>query len=497
MQCDSFAHYELQTILSETDYTKRATKIICTIGPACWDVSTLVQLIDAGMSVARLNFSHGDHKVHGETVAKLREAFKQRKEKPVAIALDTKGPEIRTGLNQEHKQIILKKGQKLEITTDYTFEGTSECIACSYQSLCKTVHIGSQILIADGTVVTIVDEIKEFSVIVTVQNEASFGEKKNMSLPGAIIDLPTVTEKEEEDLVKFGLKHNIDIIFLSFTRKAQDIEDVRDILGPRGSGIKIIAKIENQEGMQNYDEILKSADGIMVARGDLGMEIPPQKVFQAQKWMIKRALDVGKPVITATQMMESIITNPRPTRAEASDVANAVLDGTDCVMLSGETANGAFPVIAVETMGRICCEAEKCVDHEKTYWNRIHDRGQLGDKEALAASAVQMSFETKAHVIICFTLTGEIARLVAKYRPRAPIIAISTEDKTIKGLSMTSGVTCLRVPSFQGVDTLVDYAIKSAKTRGIIKTGDKGIVLLGGSEDNPDESNILKVKKIN
>lgn len=212
--------------------------------------------------------------------------------------------------------------------------------------------------------------------------------------------------------------------------------------------------------------------------------------------MIRKALEAGKPVITATQMMESIINNPRPTRAEASDVANAVLDGTDCVMLSGETANGAFPTIAVQTMAKICSEAELCYDFEASFWSRIRYRGQLDEKEALAASAVQMSFEIKASIIVCFTLSSEIARLISKYRPRVNIVAISTEDKTIKGLSLTSGVTCLRVPSFQGVDTLVDYAIKSAKERGMCKAGERAIVLLGGGEENPDESNILKIKTI-
>lgn len=206
------------------------------------------------------------------------------------------------------------------------------------------MKVGSQVLIADGSIVTKVTEILPSGIKVEVQNDAELGERKNMSLPGAKIDLPTVTEKDEEDIVEFGLKHGIDMIALSFTRTGQDVETVRDLLGPRGEHIKIIAKIENQEGLQNYDEILKHADGIMVARGDLGMEIPPQKVFVAQKWMIRKALEAGRPVITATQMLESMIKNPRPTRAEASDVANAVLDGTDCVMLSGETANGKFPL---------------------------------------------------------------------------------------------------------------------------------------------------------
>lgn len=297
-----------------------------------------------GMTVARLNFSHGDHKMHGEIVGRLREAFKKKKSLPCAIMLDTKGPEIRTGFLKDHANIKLTKGQSLEITTDWKHEGDSTKIACSYEKINQSVKVGSQVLIADGSIVTKVTEILPSGIKVEVQNDAELGERKNMSLPGAKIDLPTVTEKDEEDIVEFGLKHGIDMIALSFTRTGQDVETVRDLLGPRGEHIKIIAKIENQEGLQNYDEILKHADGIMVARGDLGMEIPPQKVFVAQKWMIRKALEAGRPVITATQMLESMIKNPRPTRAEASDVANAVLDGTDCVMLSGETANGKFPL---------------------------------------------------------------------------------------------------------------------------------------------------------
>eukprot|EP01016_Furgasonia_blochmanni_P002737 TRINITY_DN1106_c0_g2_i3.p1 TRINITY_DN1106_c0_g2~~TRINITY_DN1106_c0_g2_i3.p1 ORF type:complete len:532 (+),score=195.95 TRINITY_DN1106_c0_g2_i3:174-1769(+) len=494
---DSIENYTLDKILGESDYTKRKTKIVCTIGPSCWAVDQLVKMLEAGMSVARLNFSHGDHKLHGETLERLREAFKLRKNLQCAVMLDTKGPEIRTGLLQGHQPIELKQGQDLEITTDYTFEGDNTKISCSYESLPKSVKVGSTILMADGTISCKVKEIREKSVVTEVLNNSKLGEKKNMNLPGVVVDLPTVTEKDEDDFVNFALKKGVDMIALSFARRAADIETVRDILGPKGSHIKIIAKIENQEGLDNFDEVLAAADGIMVARGDLGMEIPPQKVFVAQKWMIRKCNLVGKPVITATQMMESVIKNPRPTRAEASDVANAVLDGTDCVMLSGETANGDFPIQAVDTMAKICVEGENCFDYELNYRELSRKTKTttqlLTSQESMAASAVRMSLDGGFRVIICFTETGDVARVCAKYRPKCPIVAVSIDDSVIKSLCLTRGVTCLRVPSFQGVDSLVEYAIRSSKEMAFCKTGDQVIVLHGTSEENPEKSNLLKI----
>merc|ERR1719491_2920835 len=321
-------------------------------------------MLDAGMNIARLNFSHGDHKSHGMCVENLREALKQRPDKTCGIMLDTKGPEIRTGMLVDSKPIELVAGQDLIICTDYQFEGDATKIACSYKSLPETVQVGSIIFIADGSLTCEVTEIGENQVTCQVKNNCRLGERKNMNLPGAIVDLPTLTEKDEDDLCDFGLKYGVDMIAASFVRKAEDIETIRDVLGPRGAHIKIIAKIENQEGLNNYDDILAATDGIMVARGDLGMEIPPEKVFLAQKMMIRKANIVGKPVVTATQMLESMITNPRPTRAECSDVANAVLDGTDCVILSGETANGEYPTGAVKIMAETCVEAESAINNE-------------------------------------------------------------------------------------------------------------------------------------
>lgn len=317
-----------------------------------------------------------------------------------------------------------------------------------------------------------------------------------MNLPGCEVHLPTITEKDEEDIVDFALKKGVDFIALSFVRKAADVEECRDILGPKGSRIKIISKIENQEGLHNYDEIVKASDSIMVARGDLGMEIPPQKVFVAQKWMIKKANNGGKSVICATQMLESMISNPRPTRAEASDVANAVLDGADAVMLSGETAGGGYPLEAVEVMSKIAVEAETCFNYRTNFRNALDNRDisiALSKQEAMAISAVELSFAMNSPAIIVFTETGLMATLVSKYRPNAMIIAVSIEDKIIKGLSINYGTVCLKVPSFQGIDNIVKYATKSTMEMDYAKQNDSLVLLYSQNEDHPDTENIMKI----
>lgn len=299
--------------------------------------------------------------------------------------LDTKGPEIRTGMLKDHKPIELVKDQDLIISTDYTLEGDNTKIACSYNSLCTSVKVGQDVLVADGSLTCQVKEIMADSIKVTCLNGCKLGERKNMNLPGVIVDLPTLTEKDEKDLVDFGVKHNVDFVAASFVRKASDLDYIRKVLGEGGKHIKIISKIENQEGLQNYDSILEASDGIMVARGDLGMEIPPQKVFLAQKWMIEKANLAAKPVVTATQMLESMIKAPRPTRAEAGDVANAVLDGTDCVMLSGESANGDYPINAVTIMAKISVEAEL------NYQNARHQKEmiEMTKSPSLAETIIQ------------------------------------------------------------------------------------------------------------
>jgi pyruvate kinase len=304
------------------------------MGPACWDVDTLVTLIDAGMNTARLNFSHGDHAAHGSTLARVREAAAKRPEKNVAILLDTKGPEIRTGFFKETcgGKIHLKAGATVELTTDYAYKGDETKFACTYEKLPVSVAPGSTVLIADGSLVLTVIECLETSVKCRVENDQSIGERKNMNLPNVKVDLPVLQPKDIDDLQNFGVPNQVDFVAASFVQSAADVLFIRKILDtdPRGKDIKIISKIENQEGLDNFDEILAVTDGVMVARGDLGMEIPPERVFREQKMMITKCRNEGKPCVVATQMLESMINNPRPTRAECSDVANAVIDGADC-----------------------------------------------------------------------------------------------------------------------------------------------------------------------
>lgn len=330
-----------------------------------------------------------------------------------------------------------------------------------------------------------------------------------MNLPGCVVKLPTLTEKDKFDITEFALKYPVNYIALSFARSAQDIRDCRSLLGHKGSSIKIIAKIENQEGLHNYDEILSEADGIMVARGDLGMEIPAQKVFIAQKWMIKKARIQGKPIITATQMLESMIGSPLPTRAEASDVANAVLDGSDSVMLSGETAGGQFPLESLEIMSKICDEAEYASNSAQTFSELQRYMAELPyeerdklipvehrNQEALAMAAVQLSFQIATPVIIVITKCGLMARLLSKYRPDSYIVTVSLDDAAIKGLCIYFGVHCLRVPSFQGTEAIIKFAMKQSVKRGMCKAGDTVVVITGLEEEDADEESVLSLRKV-
>merc|ERR1719226_219809 len=420
------------------DTFKRKCKIICTMGPACWDVDMLVQLIDAGMNVCRLNFSHGDHEAHGATVARIRQAAALRPERPVAILLDTKGPEIRTGFFREDvgKSIDLKQGQDLKLVTDYTFKGDNTCIALTYEKLPTSVKPGNTILMADGSLSLKVKECGKDFVMTEVMNNCKLGERKNCNLPGVKVDLPVLQEKDKNDLLNFGIPQGVDFVAASFVQSAEDVKLIRQTLGLRGRSIQIISKIENEEGLKNFDAITEESDGIMVARGDLGMEIPPEKVFLAQKMMIARCNMVGKPVVTATQMLESMTGLPQPTRAEASDVANAVLDGTDCVMLSGETAAGQFPLNAVTIMRRICEEAEKVVEYESLYLtlrrNTMAKMQQVTGVESICSSAVKATIDANCPLIVALTETGHTARVIAKYRPRAAILAVSASETTVR-----------------------------------------------------------------
>jgi pyruvate kinase len=400
----------------------------------------LEELLKAGMAVARFNFSHGSHDYHQETLDNLRKAMRSTRIM-CAVMLDTKGPEIRTGfLKNPDQPVKLTTGKEVTITTDYSFKGDENTIAMSYKKLPEDVQPGSQILCADGSIVfeVLSTDPKAGTVRCKCLNNAALGERKNVNLPGVIVDLPTLTDKDEDDLLNWGVPNEIDFIAASFVRKGSDCEHIRQVLGPRGRQIKIISKVENQEGIQNFDDILDKSDAIMVARGDLGMEIPTEKIFLAQKMMIQKCNQAGKPVITATQMLESMCKNPRPTRAEATDVANAVLDGTDCVMLSGETAAGSFPVQAVQVMTRICREAEASLDYYNLF-KAIIKRAPvpMSPLESLASSAVRTAHKVHASLIIVLTRGGSTARLVAKYRPSIPVLTVAVPVLTTDSLTWT------------------------------------------------------------
>eukprot|EP01102_Stenamoeba_stenopodia_P009803 TRINITY_DN2902_c0_g1_i1.p1 TRINITY_DN2902_c0_g1~~TRINITY_DN2902_c0_g1_i1.p1 ORF type:complete len:524 (-),score=149.11 TRINITY_DN2902_c0_g1_i1:143-1714(-) len=478
-------------IYDEPD-TIRMTSIICTIGPNTQSVEALTELRKAGMNVVRMNFSHGSYEFHGKTIENTRKSQDLFKEgRPIAIALDTKGPEIRTGLMKggANFEVQMEKGKELILTTDEAFynEGNAEKIFIDYKNITKVVKPGSRVYIDDGLLCLDVVSTTDTEVKCTIVNSTKISSRKGVNLPDANVDLPAVSKKDEEDL-KWGVEQGIDMVFASFIRSAQNVKDVRNVLGEKGKHIKIISKIENHEGMRNFDEIVDESDGIMVARGDLGIEIPQEKVFVAQKMMIARCNKVGKPVIVATQMLESMTVNPRPTRAEISDVANAVLDGSDCVMLSGETAKGIYPVEAVKMMHSICLEAEAAV-HYNSFFSDIRNviTKPTSTAETIASSAVNAALEQFAAAIIVLTTSGDTARLISKYRPPCPIITVTRSAHTARISHLWRG--CFPIHYTQpespkdrwqdDVDDRINTALAEGKKFGFLASGDTVIAIQG------------------
>jgi pyruvate kinase len=472
----------------------RKTKIVCTIGPASESVEKLVELIEAGMNVARLNFSHGDYAEHSQRIKNIREAAK-RTGKTVAILLDTKGPEIRTH-NMENGAIELKEGSQVIISMDEVL-GTPEKFSVTYERLIDDVAPGAKILLDDGLIgLEVLSVNKQQREIVTkVLNSGVLKNKKGVNVPGVRVNLPGITEKDRQDIL-FGIEQGIDFIAASFVRRASDVLEIRELLEANNAlDIKIIPKIENQEGVDNIDEILEVADGLMVARGDLGVEIPAEEVPLVQKELIKKCNALGKPVITATQMLDSMQRNPRPTRAEASDVANAIFDGTDAIMLSGETAAGLYPVEAVKTMHRIALRTEQALQYRDLLAQRTKQSGTT-ITDAIGQSVAHTALNLDVAAIVTPTVSGQTARMISKYRPKAPIVAVTSNDSVSRKLALVWGVHPQVAPQVNSTDEMLDIAVEAAVKSGIVKHGDLVVITAGVPVGETGSTNLMKVHVI-
>ncbi|KAJ1561505.1 hypothetical protein HK096_004469 [Nowakowskiella sp. JEL0078] len=465
-------------------------------GPKTQSVEALGHLIESGLNVARMNFSHGSHEYHAKTIANLREYLSTSKtNKIVAILLDTKGPEIRTGKLVGGKDVKVYEGQSFTFHNDSSKLGDETQTFTTYNSLHTSVGEGDIVLVDDGLIgmrVTSVDSDTR-EVHCRVENTGLIGENKGVNLPGVSVDLPAITEKDRADIL-FGVEQGVDFIAASFIRKAADVIEIRRLI--EGTKIQIISKIESQEGLDNFDEILAVSDGIMVARGDLGVEIPVEQVARYQKMMIRKCNAAGKHVVTATQMLESMIVNPRPTRAEATDVANAVLDGSDCVMLSGETAKGDHPYGAVEMMGKICREAELDINYSELYTSiRRSVQVPISVAEAIASSAVKTSWDVHAALIIVLTQSGNTARNIAKYRPIAPVLAVTSSPQVARQCQVLRGIYPVLVDRMTGTDNLIHKAMLLGVKMGMAQRGDHIVVTSGVLEDTVGSTNIMRVLK--
>ncbi|MBF0011878.1 pyruvate kinase [Enterococcus casseliflavus] len=480
----------------------KKTKIVSTLGPASNSVEIISQLIEAGANVFRFNFSHGDHEEQLARMTMVREAVKKTG-KDVGILLDTKGAEIRTTVQNTTEAdfgragyIQFNVGDETRISMDPEHKGTKEKIAVTYPGLFEDVHVGGHILFDDGLIDMEIKEKDEATreLVVVVKNAGMLGSRKGVNAPGVSISLPGITEKDAED-IRFGLDNDIDFIAASFVRKAQDVLEIREILEEKDmTHVQIFSKIESQEGIDNIDEIIKVSDGIMVARGDMGVEIPAEEVPMVQKSIIKKCNAAGKSVITATQMLESMQQNPRPTRAEASDVANAVFDGTDATMLSGESANGDYPVEAVATMARIDVEAEKALSENSTFQINQFDKTDVTETIGLSVARAAKNLGVKT--IVAATESGYTAKMISKYRPDADILAVTFDERTKRGLMLNWGVYPTVADKPSTTDEMFELAAKQAVDLGFAKEGDLILITAGVPVGERGTTNVMKIQLI-
>ncbi|RMC50659.1 pyruvate kinase [Lactobacillus sp. ESL0225] len=475
----------------------KKTKIVSTLGPASNDVATITALAKAGANVFRFNFSHGDHAEHLSRMNMVRQVEKETG-LVLGIALDTKGAEIRT-TDQEGGKFTINTGDEIRVSMDDSQAGNKDKIHVTYEGLYDDTHVGGHVLIDDGLVDLLIKEKDDSNkeLVCEAQNTGVIGSKKGVNAPGVEIRLPGITEKDADD-IKFGLEHGINFIFASFARKAQDILDIRKLCEDAGCDyVKIYPKIESQEGINNADEILQVSDGLMVARGDMGVEIPFIDVPFVQKDLIKRANALGKPVITATQMLDSMQENPRPTRAEVSDVANAVLDGTDATMLSGESANGLYPINAVKAMAEIDERTEdELLKRNTLALQRFEEYKGSNVTEAIGESVVRTAQELGVKTIITATNSGYTARMISKYRPNANILALTFDEKIQRSLGITWGVQALLTDKPSSTDDMFEVAAKVAKEQGYVKDGDLVIIVAGVPVGDSGTTNLMKLQII-
>ena len=468
----------------------RKTKIICTLGPSTDKGDVLRDLIANGMNVARFNFSHGSYEEHGGRLAKLK-ALREELGKPVAALLDTKGPEIRL---KEFKNGVemLEAGQTFTLTTREV-EGTKEICSITYKDLPQDVHEGGIIMLDDGLIMLRIEKVTDTDITCTVLNNGKIKTKKGVNVPGVHLSMPYLSQKDREDII-FGIQNGFDFIAASFVRTAQDVYDIRNLLNEYDSNIRIIAKIENREGVNNIDSILAAADAVMVARGDLGVEIDFTELPGIQKSVIDRSFSFGKPIVTATQMLDSMMVNPRPTRAEISDVANAIYDGTSAIMLSGETAAGAYPVEALKTMSAIAERTENESHYRDERFKEAH--GQISVSDATAHAACLTAKDVNAAAIVTVSESGNTARLLSKYRPTQPIIACVMDEQVQRQLSLSWGITSLLMGPARSTDELIEMSTALAQKNGYLHNGELAVVTAGVPVGVSGTTNMIKIHMV-